>query len=92
MNVNRTHFEILRTHQPTAYDNGIYKVPGPDGGKMKIKTNGTVEVHYLNDPAGTYRSISVNGTNAWDMPDVIDEIKEAGTTVPLTDILIGKGR
>lgn len=93
MNVNRTHFEIVQTIQPAAYNgDGIYTIPGQGGGKMKIKSNGIVEVHYLQDPVGTYRQIAVNGTDAWDMPDVIDQIKQAGTTVPLADILIGKGR
>ena len=89
MSVNRVIFEITRTEVPSFTD-GLYQSPWKGGFKVKATSGGTLSVRYVGDPANQWRVLSLNGTNTWDLPDRIVEIREhADTTIALADVLVG---
>lgn len=89
MSIFRTIFEIRRTEVPEFTD-GIYKCPWAHGCKIKSTSSGQLMVRLIDDPPGQYRTLSISGTNTWDLPDVIGEIKEdASNTIDLANVLVG---
>lgn len=89
MNVNGVIFEITRTAVPS-FSEGIFKSPWKGGFKVKATSAGTLSVRYAGDAADQWRVLSLNGTNTWDLPDRIAEIRDhADTTIALADVLVG---
>lgn len=89
MNVNGVIFEITRTAVPS-FTEGVFKSPWKGGFKVKATSGGTLSVRYVGDPADQWRVLSLNGTNTWDLPDRIMEIREhADTTIALANVLVG---
>lgn len=89
MNVNAVIFEITRTAVPS-YTNGVFKSPWKGGFKVKATSGGTLSVRYSGDPEGQWRVLSLNGTNTWDLPDRIAEIRDhVDTTIDLANVLVG---
>ena len=89
-NGNENILEISKTAVPV-FTSGFYKSivdKAPQGGKVKCSSTGDLSVHYVGDAAGTYRTLTVVDANVW-LSDRIDEIQEAGTTVPIANILFG---
>lgn len=89
MSVSRVIFEITRTAVPS-FTGGVFKSPWLNGFKVKATSGGTLSVRYVGDADGQWRVLSVNGTNTWDLPDRIAEIRDhADTTIALADVLVG---
>lgn len=93
MNVNGVIFEITRTAVPSFTD-GVFKSPWKGGFKVKATSGGTLSVRYAGDlkldANAPWRVLSVNGTNTWDLPDRIAEIRDhADTTLDLSNVLVG---
>lgn len=91
MKINHAILEITKTEIPV-FSSGLWKASSsifPDGVKVKSSQTGTLKVHYRDDAPGTLRDLEVSSSNAWDLPDVIDEIHETGTTVTLSNVLVG---
>jgi hypothetical protein len=91
MNVNNVIFEIYRTDIPS-FSADVYKCPWKHGCKVKSSAAGNLSVRYAGDDEGVYRVLAVPGTNTWDLPDRIIEIRDhADTTLALANVLVGTG-
>tara|TARA_R110002096_G_scaffold129211_5_gene277904 strand:+ start:1059 stop:1343 length:285 start_codon:yes stop_codon:yes gene_type:complete len=91
MNVNNVIFEIFRTDVPS-FSDGVYKCPWINGCKVKATAAGNLSVRYAGDADGVYRVLAVPGTNTWDLPDRIIEIRDhSDTTLDLANVLVGTG-
>lgn len=91
MNVNKVIFEICQTDAPS-FSGGIYKCPWINGCKVKATAAGNLSVRYVGDAVGVYRVLAVPGTNTWDLPDRIIEIRDhVDTTLDLATVIVGTG-
>lgn len=89
MNVNTVILEICRTEVPSFTD-GVYKSPWKNGFKVKATAEGNLSVRYIGDEPDVYRVLKVYGTNTWDLPDRIIEIRDhEDTTLTISDVLVG---
>ena len=89
---NQPILEISRTTVPS-FNSGTYKVPFKGGAKVRSASDGTLRVHFADDPVNVYRTIHLSGSNQWDSLEVIDEILDhSDTTIDLADLLIGAGK
>lgn len=80
-------FEICKTD---TYVGSDFSLSTPGGFKFKCTATGNVQVHYIGDPAGTNRTIIITTEmlNQW-LPDRVDNIISAGTTLSSGEIIIG---
>tara|TARA_R110001592_G_scaffold74779_5_gene226883 strand:- start:9684 stop:9968 length:285 start_codon:yes stop_codon:yes gene_type:complete len=91
MNINQVIFEIAQTDIPS-FTAGKYLSKWKHGFKVKATAAGNLSVRYAGDSKEIYRVLSVPGTNTWDLPDRIIEIREhADTTLDLANVLVGTG-
>ena len=89
MNVNTVIFEISRTAVPTFTDSTFIS-PWKHGFKVKATAAGNLSVRYAGDAEDVYRVLVVAGTNTWDLPDRIIEIRDhADTTLDIANVLVG---
>ncbi len=94
MNVNKVIFQIHRTEVPE-FSDGVYKSPWLNGFVVKSTESGNLSVRYAGDleehgDNAPWRVLAVSGTNTWDLPDVIGEIRDhASTTITISNLLVG---
>lgn len=94
MNVNKVIFQITRTRTPS-FTEGIYVTPWVNGFVIKSTQSGDLSVRYAGDVKelgedAPWRVLSVSGTNTWDLPDVIAEIRDhSDTTITISNVLVG---
>lgn len=88
MEVNKVIFEITRTVVPVL-SGGIFQVPWSGGAKIKSTEAGNVSVHYVGDAPDVWRILAVSSSNRWELPDRIDRIRSTGTTVTISNLLLG---
>lgn len=91
MNINQVIFEIAVTDKP-AFDAGLYTCPWSRGCKVKSTVTGNLSVRYAGDPEGVFRVLTVPGTNTWDLPDRIIQIRDhVDTTLDIANVTVGSG-
>jgi hypothetical protein len=79
--------EICNTEVPV-YSSGIFTTKSSFGAKIKTSSTGTIEVQYCGDDEGTWRDLTIVEPHVWH-PDRIVAIRESGTNISESNILIG---